>query len=156
MRNVLGGLILSAWLASASGQVTYTFAGGVGDLGNTTPQLFVLEVGDYIDEPVSFAADQLEFCYTAPTDCTRVSFDPVDPGNPLLSVLSIEVNANTTNYFYFTAGAFTRPGEYTMVYSEYFHPATLWVAGPAVPEPSTAAMMLGALGALVLFRHARR
>ncbi len=141
--------------SSVSGQVAYHFEGGAGNIGATTTQSFTLEVPTYVDSDATFSASVLSLCAVEILACTSVGFRQTDPNNALLGVIDFRTE-NTTSHYYFIRQAFKHPGQYRMVYSDYFNPATLWVSGPAVPEPGSGRLVMVGLGWIAWRKFGRR
>ncbi len=143
----VGALLALLTAGTARAQVTYMFTGGWGEPSSgPLAQTFTLNLTGYVAADTTYSFADLTTCESALLACTDIRFEMADINKPALSVIKFKTEYLTQHY-YFTSGAFSQPGSHTAVYSGYFGSAVLQVTGPAVPEPPTTLLAIGAMAA---------
>jgi hypothetical protein len=152
----LTGFAVAATLAAlgvpASATVTYTFYDGNSEAG------FSWTSSSFISGPTLVPADELNSCSTGILSgpCELVSFNP---GFDERDALTLFINSVGTVH-YFALGAFSAPGFYQSVRFDTNRSLTVSVPRdnppPAVPEPSTWALLIAGFGLVGAFQRRKR
>lgn len=152
-------LLLAAGAANAD--VRYDFftpgSGGIIGVGGS----FTLTVPDFITAQTLFTAAQFDSCSTTNGPCLGAEFYPITAGilgpNEFDAIRFDHTLGNS--YHYFADGAFVTPGSYVTLSGVEGTLQVTDLSPPAVPEPTTWAMLVagfGITGAVLRRRGTRR